>query len=1050
MVKHIARTFVILLLLSVAGAVAALMWIRQDARSLEWARPSITSALNPENAPYTVNYADASIDWRDWSQFGLLQVKNVTLSARDGTVFASLPAVYISFNPIGMLTGQHRINTILLYKPKLVLARDADKILRLGVESDQAAIPVAHLLAFVSDGSSEPMKLGGALPFHRLIVDRASLSVTDAVTNTSFTSTRATFRLTRSGSHLDASIGLPFLYNKQAGNLDATLRSFALNDTHVLNASLDHIPVQLACIVTTCSDGMDANGLLSGKLSVAFDDEMTPTALDVNLNANNGVFTAPKIFAEPLVIKRGLIQLKASQSMHLVNLSRLSLVAEDTAFEVTGSGRRDDAGWHVDAQARATKPLALPKLYKYWPLPLAPASREWVIGSMLAGRGEQLYLNLKLAPADFTAHTISDGAVDAGLLARDITAEYLPGFPPMKHIDATVHFTGSTATIDANTGALLTGTTLKHAAVVFPDLNKPGTPMEVVTSVHAPATDAATLLSLKYFSFDDALKLDPATIKGSVDALLNLKFDAFSHEAEPNKPRKKDEIDFTNVIYDVTTDLHDIAQDKFAGKINVVGVNGLLKANNAGMNFDGSLLFSGATALAMKVNQTSGEDVSITASGTLGRAQMIEFGATDGDYFGEGTAKVNAQLLAQKNGVVIKNADADFTDMALAIPELSWIKKRGVAGHASLASDATSGGAEQRYTGKINADDLKIPDLLLTLDANQQLKSLSVPSVVSARNRFAASYRARADGFDVSLTGRRLDMANSFAKNDGGLLKDFPGIALTLDLGELVLAEDAPLSNVKGNLLCNAQRCDSATIHATIGKSNVNASIASNDGGRHLLLTASDAGDFLRAVNFTDRMYRGALEIKGNYDDSKQPPVFLGNVNIYDFTLKNSAILGRIFSIGSLTGLANALTGSGIAFDKMVADITHQAGVIDIAKGKANGNAMGITVSGSIDTNAAKLNLKGVVVPAYAINSLIGKIPLIGAIAGGDGEGLIAFNYKVGGTYNEPDVSVNALSGLTPGFLRGIFGIFDSKEKKPAAPVSKPEVKENPAPIETP
>jgi hypothetical protein len=86
-----------------------------------------------------------------------------------------------------------------------------------------------------------------------------------------------------------------------------------------------------------------------------------------------------------------------------------------------------------------------------------------------------------------------------------------------------------------------------------------------------------------------------------------------------------------------------------------------------------------------------------------------------------------------------------------------------------------------------------------------------------------------------------------------------------------------------------------------------------------------------------------------------------------------------------------------------------------------------------VDTNTTKLDMKGVVAPAYALNSILGKIPIIGDIVGGN-EGLIAFNYSVKGTYAEPDVGVNPLSGLTPGFLRGIFGVFDQKTPKEGEP----------------
>ena len=42
---------------------------------------------------------------------------------------------------------------------------------------------------------------------------------------------------------------------------------------------------------------------------------------------------------------------------------------------------------------------------------------------------------------------------------------------------------------------------------------------------------------------------------------------------------------------------------------------------------------------------------------------------------------------------------------------------------------------------------------------------------------------------------------------------------------------------------------------------------------------------------------------------------------------------------------------------------------------------------------------------------------------GGEGEGFVAVVYGIDGRLSDPQVSVNPLSVLTPGFLRGIFGI---------------------------
>ena len=75
--------------------------------------------------------------------------------------------------------------------------------------------------------------------------------------------------------------------------------------------------------------------------------------------------------------------------------------------------------------------------------------------------------------------------------------------------------------------------------------------------------------------------------------------------------------------------------------------------------------------------------------------------------------------------------------------------------------------------------------------------------------------------------------------------------------------------------------------------------------------------------------------------------------------------------------------------------------------------------------------------PAYALNSALGRIPIIGNIfTGGEkGSGLFAANFRMTGPQEDPKVDVNPLSALAPGFLRRLFGVFG--ESAPA-PVEDP------------
>jgi hypothetical protein len=61
-------------------------------------------------------------------------------------------------------------------------------------------------------------------------------------------------------------------------------------------------------------------------------------------------------------------------------------------------------------------------------------------------------------------------------------------------------------------------------------------------------------------------------------------------------------------------------------------------------------------------------------------------------------------------------------------------------------------------------------------------------------------------------------------------------------------------------------------------------------------------------------------------------------------------------------------------------------------------------------------------VPAFALNNLFAKIPILGlALGGGADEGLIGVTYKVTGAIGDPVLTVNPASAIAPGIFRKLF-----------------------------
>jgi hypothetical protein len=150
-------------------------------------------------------------------------------------------------------------------------------------------------------------------------------------------------------------------------------------------------------------------------------------------------------------------------------------------------------------------------------------------------------------------------------------------------------------------------------------------------------------------------------------------------------------------------------------------------------------------------------------------------------------------------------------------------------------------------------------------------------------------------------------------------------------------------------------------------------------------------------------------------------PDYSGRLTITDFTMANQPFLSRLFSAVSFTGVADLLGGQGISVDKLDVPFSSRNNVISVKESIVSGTVGG-TADGYIDRPKNQVALKGSLVPAYGLNSLISNIPLIGDIlASKKGEGIIGVTYSVTGNADQPNISTNPLSVIAPGILRRIF-----------------------------
>ena len=97
-----------------------------------------------------------------------------------------------------------------------------------------------------------------------------------------------------------------------------------------------------------------------------------------------------------------------------------------------------------------------------------------------------------------------------------------------------------------------------------------------------------------------------------------------------------------------------------------------------------------------------------------------------------------------------------------------------------------------------------------------------------------------------------------------------------------------------------------------------------------------------------------------------------------------------------------------------------------------SGPEIGLTAEGYIDFPHDRIDVTGAYVPAYGLNNLLSNIPVLGLVlAGGQHEGVFALNYRVGGAFSAPTLTVNPLSAIAPGLIRKVMGIMDGTTRAP-------------------
>jgi hypothetical protein len=668
---------------------------------------------------------------------------------------------------------------------------------------------------------------------------------------------------------------------------------------------------------------------------------------------------------------------------------------------------------------------------RLWPENIAPGARNYLVDELRAARIETLDIAVDMSGAELAAATrgdpMPDNAVQIDFRIADATLEISPDAPPLTNGRVAGTITGRTTRIRDVTADLRLGEgrtlSIGEGSFVIPEITPDTVVAQIGLRLSGGADALAALLQTKLFRNLTGADIDPATVKGAADLRIAFPLNLKHIPDLPDLP------------VTLTGSLTDLAVDKVVGKDRLEAGRFAVSYGRDGFGLKGEARMLGApVAIDLRqpkpgTDRTDKGGGEVQVSLVLDDAFRVKKGLPAAPQL-SGAIPVKAVMPLGRAGKAPVRVEADLTRAGIdgLLPGLA--KPAGRPGRLSFTLTDTGSGADLR-------------DIVLDAGPASARGSASLGESGLERAEFASLKLSPGDdmrvvvdragsGYKVSVRGAVAD-ARPFLKSmlgpeQKGKDSGPKDIDADVQLGILTGYNEEALTNASVKVSLHGRDLRSAAISGRFRASPLAVSVGRAERGVPVLqVESADAGATLRFVDIYKRMFGGRLNAGINLNDGPQA----GVIQIRNFTLRNEPALSSIMAKGPEAPDTVDARGrrrpavqpaSEVTFDRMRANFVRTGSRVDFTDAAISNAAMGFTLSGYLDTGRERTDINGTFVPLYGLNNVVAQVPLFGPLlAGGHNEGLFAVNFRVQGKLSAPDVSVNPLSAVAPGFLRKLF-----------------------------
>ncbi|BAE51486.1 hypothetical protein amb2682 [Paramagnetospirillum magneticum AMB-1] len=1012
--------------------------------SLEFLTPYIEEALTARDGSLMVRLDSTLLQRGDDERMLEIHVRNVRayVAGSDLPVVA-MPDMALSLSGRALLRGVIAPNSIRLNRPSLTLVRDASGQLQFGLPDgggDDAGVVIARIKDALL-GDPDPAKPGRSL--QSFSIRGADLRVEDRKLGTTWHAPGADLAIRRVPTGIQATgripldlagevgeVSLAASYTKADGAADAELRLHGIRPAVLarFGGPAVHLGVIDMPLAGSVRARLDGSGVLE---KLAFD-----------LSGGAGRLDLPAPFNTVHQVGSASLRGELTKGMTRLDLTEVRLDLNGPTFALAAVV--DGLGGETTVKAEGSlRDVPVDQVHDLWPNGLAQNARDWVIPNLSKGVVREATITISARSPSGRFDDVILDHLGGEIRPEGVTVDYLHPMPLARNTAAVCTFDATSFRIALNAGEVY-GLRLKEGTIVFTGLDKDDQFADIELVIAGPATDALKLIDNPPLRYAQALGIEPARVTGDATAKVRLKFPLLKTlrlddvGIKANATVKKVAIPKVMMGLDLSDGTLELDVDAkgldATGPVVLAGIPGHLawRENfSKGQPFR-SRYFLKAPAVGEEQRKLLGLDgvpfVAPFTSGPVG----AEINAT---FFDGGRAEIDAKV--------------DLAGAAMALPGLGWKKPEGKPGSAEVLVrlDRKLVSSVPRFA--VKAGDLDVAgSVAFNPEGGARKVDFTRARYLRTDGEGSISIRPDKAGLDIVFKGASFDAEPVLARDDdakAGKKKDDadkpPPMTVNASAKAMWMSEKGALTNATVSMTRDALEWQHIHVKGGLGSgksftANVQPGAAKT---RSFSVASDDAGGVMRVFDIYGDLMGGDLSVEGHIDDSRKEQPYDGIIKVSDYHVRNAPVLARLLTVAALAGILDVLQGEGVSFSSLEAPFTMTDGLVEVRDVRAWGPALGITAKGQIDLDKSRMAMEGTVVPAYALNSVLGKIPVLGwLITGGEkGGGIIAFNYSMKGPTDDPSVTVNPLSALTPGFLRNLFNIFDdgseTSARKPAA-----------------